>query len=642
MLNTTFTMKQTMRFIQSVFILTILLIGVVAFSYDAQAANERGMSQHELQEHLQKRGFSSEQIEKIGVGLQNDLVTETGDETDEMRVMIQTKKHAGPYEGVFGVVSQGVDYVRNSMAESRVSRTIRNNGEKNGKVKNIDVATLSKKGITELSEDDAVTAIYPDRKNYPTLVTSVPALGAPTWWQAGYSGNGVTIAVIDSGIDDTHFAFSEKTIQHISVVPSNVTYQGDHGTHVASTAAANPFFAAPNGGVAPNASIIDVRVIRDEGYAYTSDVIAGIHAAIDPNNDSLTDDAADILSLSLGGAYATIPSLYREAIQDAIDAGSVVVVAAGNCGQSDDCNGFGGVTVPGRMKEPITVGAVGAMNSTLYHASFSGAEYISGEGTKPDVVAPGVAIDAAIPGNGMQSKSGTSMATPHVSGAAALIRERFPDITHDETKAMLKLVADDLGASGNDIYYGFGFVNMTILDLVLSNYEIVSVPLYKGANLVGFGSNAPMTLDFVSDTYPSSLRAIGEYQEETKTWNRYVPNLRDSFTNMSSVNESEGTFLLLEKNTTISFLARTLTDQDVSIKKGWNLVVYPFDTEQTVESYFSPVLDQISSVAGIKNQTQVAWYHTRFGDMTSTLSMLQPHYGYWVRADTNVTFTATP
>ncbi|GGL21766.1 hypothetical protein GCM10009037_01390 [Halarchaeum grantii] len=270
----------------------------------------------------------------------------------------------------------------------------------------------------------------------------------------GVSGAGVTVAVIDSGIDQTHPDLDEgKVVGEYDLVDGEAPAADEtgHGTHVAATIAGSG--EASNGtqaGIAPNASLVDVRVFGTGG-APTSRVVAGIEAAVN-------DSATDIVSMSLGGPAYMLRSNdpYTDAIEAATGEGIPVVVAAGNDGE------YLSVQSPGVVADAITVGATDNDGSV---ASFSSrGPTPRGYYVKPDVVAPGSRVVSANAfyedGLDYVEKSGTSMATPVTSGVVALVLSKNPALTPREVKSRLVSTADPLGDA--DAYVqGAGRVNAT-------------------------------------------------------------------------------------------------------------------------------------------------------------------------------------
>ena len=307
-------------------------------------------------------------------------------------------------------------------------------------------------------------------------------IGAPQLWAPGLAnaGDGIKIGVIDGGVDQTHPFFdptsytmpagfpkgqvaftTAKVIVARSFPPPGPTTaaerapfdekssSSEHGTHVAGIAAGNADTVGPGGallsGVAPRAYIGNYRAytiptdsgVGEDGNA--PEVVAAIEAAV--------ADGMNVINLSIGEAE-TEPS--RDPIALALDgaaaAGVVPVVAAGNdYGEF----GHGSVTSPGSSAKAITVGAVTQADvgagGVIADFSSSGPTPLSLR-LKPDVAAPGVGILSSVP-NGWSELSGTSMASPHVAGGAALLRQRHPDWTVAQMKAALVETGDDAWAS---------------------------------------------------------------------------------------------------------------------------------------------------------------------------------------------------
>ena len=250
-------------------------------------------------------------------------------------------------------------------------------------------------------------------------------------------GRGAVVAVVDTGVDAGHEDLAGAVLSGYDVVAG----QGDgtddpngHGTHVAGTIAALTGNGRGIAGAAPGARILPVRVLGDDGAGWLSDILAGIVWA--------TDHGAHVINLSLGGEGGAGP--YREVVQYAKDRGVVVVAAAGNEGDEGNPR-----TYPGADPGVITVAAV---DSSLGRAGFSN------YGPHIDLAAPGVGVLGPYQGS-YAALSGTSMATPHVAAAAALVVARRPDLGPAAVQEVLETTADDLGPLGRDEEYGAGLVD---------------------------------------------------------------------------------------------------------------------------------------------------------------------------------------
>lgn len=280
--------------------------------------------------------------------------------------------------------------------------------------------------------------VWLDAQVRATLDQSVPQIGAPAAWARGYNGQGVDIALLDSGIDANHPDFAGRIGATQDFTGSgDVVDRAGHGTHVASIAAGT---GAASGnryrGVAPAATLMIGKVLDADGFGAESWVINGMQWA--------ASHGADVVNLSLGGPVTKGDDPMSQAL-DALSAQyhTLFVVAAGNT--SPGVPGTPDVTTPGAARSALTVGAV-SKRDALWSGSRTG---LMGDAyIKPDLVAPGMSITAAAPGGGYQTMTGTSQATPHVTGSVALLKEEHPDWTPDEIKAALTSTADDLPGLG--------------------------------------------------------------------------------------------------------------------------------------------------------------------------------------------------
>jgi subtilisin family serine protease len=264
--------------------------------------------------------------------------------------------------------------------------------------------------------------------------TNIEAVGAVrTWNTRGSRGAGVTVAIIDTGIDYRHPALRNVT-GGWDFVNDDADPMDDHGhgTHVAGIVAGN---LDDFTGVAPDATLVAYKVLNANGSGLLSSVIAALERAIDPNQDGDLSDHAAVANLSLGGSGNPDDAASR-AVDNAVAAGMVVCVAAGNSGL------YHGVASPGTARDAITVGAVDSSDRIATFSSKGPSAKIVA--IKPDVVAPGVSIRSTYLNGGYATLSGTSMATPHVAGAAALLRAIHPDWSPAEVKSALMLYAKPL------------------------------------------------------------------------------------------------------------------------------------------------------------------------------------------------------
>lgn len=275
-----------------------------------------------------------------------------------------------------------------------------------------------------------------DHKVRPTLDRSTAQINAPAAWAAGYHGKGVKIAVLDTGADQSHPDLAGRVVEAKDFSDSGSTEDRfGHGTHVAATAAGTG--AASDGrrkGVAPGADLLIGKVLGDSGYGSESQIIAGMEWAV--------AKGAKVVNMSLGASGETDGTDPMSLAVNEISrsSGALFVVAAGNDGELGDMT----VGSPGAADAALTVGAVDRDDSL---ASFSSRGPRFGDkAAKPDITAPGVGIVAARAGGTTMgvpvddhytAADGTSMATPHVAGAAALLAGQHPDWSGQQLKDAL-------------------------------------------------------------------------------------------------------------------------------------------------------------------------------------------------------------
>ncbi|MGC4816614.1 S8 family serine peptidase [Micromonospora sp. DT63] len=275
-----------------------------------------------------------------------------------------------------------------------------------------------------------IAKVWLDGRVHADLAESTAQIGAPAVWAGGNTAAGVDVAVLDSGADAEHPDLAGQITASSSFVPEEpdiLDYKG-HGTHVASTIAGTG--AASGGverGVAPGARLHVGKVLNSEGSGQDSWIIAGMEWAA-------REQKARVVSMSLGGEATDGSDPMSQAVDRlSAETGALFVIAAGNSGPAS-------IGSPGAANSALTVGAV---DSTDHLADFSSQGPRAGDGgLKPEITAPGVDILAArshqVRGSGDYTlMSGTSMATPHVAGTAALVAAAHPDWTGQRIKEAL-------------------------------------------------------------------------------------------------------------------------------------------------------------------------------------------------------------
>src|SRR5271166_6119495 len=335
--------------------------------------------------------------------------------------------------------------------------------------------TIPVSALPALEADPEVLSVSIDHPMTGLDETTDVVTGITAAWSAGYNGTGVGVAVIDSGINDSH-----PDLWNSSETQSRVVYHQDftgtattnssgaqydlygHGTHVAGIIGGNGSLSGGNyAGAASNVNLVDLRALDLNGVGTDSTVIAAIQEAIALQSTY----NIRVINLSLGRgifvSYTQDPLC--QAVESAWKAGIVVVVAAGNFGRLsvNGSNGFGTITAPGNDPYVLTVGAMKSNGSTSQSAETLASYSSKGPTTydhvvKPDIVAPGNdVVSLAAPGatlenlfpaelatgndgnNDYFTLSGTSMATPAVSGAVALLLQQNSALTPDQVKARL-------------------------------------------------------------------------------------------------------------------------------------------------------------------------------------------------------------
>lgn len=325
---------------------------------------------------------------------------------------------------------------------------------------NVVAAILPKAAAKKMKSDPNIESIEIDPKRYLMAEETpygIDLVQAQLLSDAG-TGN-QTVCITDTGYDRTHIDLQAVRVTGNDGFGSNNSgnwYQdGDgHGTHVAGTIAAlggnNEGVVGVNPGNKLNLHI--VKVFNNNGnWAYGSDMAKAI--------EQCTDAGANIISMSLGGEGSSAAE--EAAFDQARDAGILSIAAAGNDGNSTK-------SYPASYDSVVSVGAVDSAGMIADFSQFN---------SQVEIAAPGVDVKSTIPGNKYDSYSGTSMATPHVAGVAALVWSHYPDCSGEEIRAALNATAIDKGAAGRDNKYGYGIVQAkAAFDALADGCESVTPP----------------------------------------------------------------------------------------------------------------------------------------------------------------------
>ena len=301
-------------------------------------------------------------------------------------------------------------------------------------------------------------------------------------WDISTGSISVTIAIIDSGIDETHPDLASKIVSGYDFIEDDGNpHDGNgHGTHVAGIAAAVTNNSVGIAGVNWNARIMPIRVLGNTGSGTLAGIVDGINWAY--------QHGADVLNLSLGGTS------YSQTMQDAVtaayNAGSLVVAAMGNCRVTNSSCPVANPTMYPAADENVM--AVASTGPSDVYSPFS--QY----GSHCDIAAPGGAMTYYHDPNGIYSAMptysvylstqysyslnydylhGTSQAAPHVAGLAALIWSLDPSLTPDQVQSFIESTADDLGPVGWDQDYGYGRINAAAALAAVQAQQKVYLPL---------------------------------------------------------------------------------------------------------------------------------------------------------------------
>ncbi|MCZ7361186.1 MAG: S8 family serine peptidase [Candidatus Methanoperedens sp.] len=510
------------KFISKIFLVLVL---ISLFSIVSEAAEEK------ISPDLKSRILNNESVPVIILFKDQPALRSKENAVEEL------KKHAsGRQQDIAALLKEG-------KKKGRADRI------KQLWVVNAVAVKASPELIEKLSRQEDVAAIVPDQQLHileysqagvqiDTATGEIKHINTTRVWELGINGTGINVSVLDTGLDYNHPDIAERYIRGYDFVNNDTDPMDDygHGTHVAGTAGGDGRSGTTTG-VAPGVNLFAAKVCDSHGLCFVSDIVSGIQWSVENN--------ASIISLSLGGPRDPI---ITAAVNNAVSSGVVVIAAAGNSGPS-----AGTISFPAGEKNVIAVGAVDNLDNIAAFSS-RGPLNVDGETLiKPDISAPGVSITSLnyLTG-GYINMSGTSMATPHVSGAAALILEAAKrlgkTLSPGQIKNILETSSLDLGAAGKDSTYGTGridvFAAVRSLDpdppLVAANQIIYAGgnPAAKnGDNIVfnvtitdaGFGiKNASIDISPVN----SSMRDIS------------LNNVSGFWKNNTIVNASDGIYLL--------------------------------------------------------------------------------------------------
>lgn len=354
-------------------------------------------------------------------------------------------------------------------------------------------------------------------------------IGAAAVQQSGLTGNGVRVAILDTGVDTSHQELQGRVALTQNFTSDDSTDVVGHGTHVAGIIAGQGVqnFSDRNRalGVAPGAELIVAKVCNSQGWCSEGDIVAGIQWAV--------AQKARVINMSLGGgaflAHCDDDSLAAQA-NWAARQGVVVVAAAGNSGESTE-----GIATPGCGSQVI---AVGAVDSSDARASWSN------YGVPLDVMAPGVGILSSVsclsagtcPTSAYGWWSGTSMATPNVAGVAALLLQKNASQTPSQIRSLFTSTATDLGTSGFDKLNGYGRVNALA--------ALAAVPESSSSSSSRMSSSVRTSSAATSQSsrFSSSMSSSSQRSAATSSWSfssSTPPHSEDSHEDENNDNQED-------------------------------------------------------------------------------------------------------
>ena len=400
---------------------------------------------------------------------------------------------------------------------------------------NVVAASIPDSAVNEIANHPSVSKIEPDMP-VQILTTEfgnawgVAHIGAASVQAGGNKGTGIKVAIIDTGIDYTHPDLAANYAGGYDFANNDADPADDngHGTHVAGTVAARA-----NGtgviGVAPEARLYALKVLSASGSGNFSAVISALQWCV-ANNIQVTNCSF--------GSVADPGAAVQNAYIAAQNAGIINVAAAGNNG-----NDAGTGDTVGWPAQYASVIAVAATDSSDVRANFSSS------GPKVEIAAPGVAITSCAPGGGYAIMSGTSMATPHVTGAVALALKA--NVAPSLVRTRLQQTAVDLGATGRDTSYGFGLVSLVALAGVPNTAPTITITAptasrqYNSGSTITFAARATDAQDGDLSSYV--VWTVNGYTATGASVSTTLPD--GSYTARAAVTDSGG----LSRTATVSF-----------------------------------------------------------------------------------------
>ena len=354
-----------------------------------------------------------------------------------------------------------------------------------------------------------------------TIETGLEAINAPALWNLGYTGKGLLIYNYDTGVCPEHPAIKNRFLaNHFPMDQSWYGYfkdfpnesNSDHGTHTLGTMIGKGLPTGDTIGVAPGAywMACDLVTSTVEELPPLENIVAAYEWALDSDNDSeTTDDIPDVINNSWRWNDNPDTVHCNDYIRDLMNVLEAVGIAnifsGGNAGPNNTT-----ISAPQRINTTIVnTFSVGSVNANLNGNPIS---YFSSRGPlqcpaidssltiHPEVVAPGYDVRSSVGPNSYSTKSGTSMAAPHVSGAVLLLKEAFPDLSGAEILTALYYTASDLGDTGEDNTFGRGIIDCYAAYTYLSQSHTAADPNITTNDLIFTKIHEPSPIIFCNNT----------------------------------------------------------------------------------------------------------------------------------------------
>ena len=370
-------------------------------------------------------------------------------------------------------------------------------------------------------------------------------ISAPSAWDIA-QGNNVTVADIDTGADPNHEDLQANLIPGYDFTANtSVMHDGHgHGTHTAGTIAAVGNNSKGVIGVAFHAKVLPLKAIKDDGWGNWTGTDSWFAEAIVYS----ADNGAQVANMSWGlGASWNMGNFFgytmENALQYAHSMNMVLVAAAGNDGQDVDGESYYPATSP----NVITVAATDSYDGAAVFGPGGPNNAYSNYGAKIDVAAPGLNIYSTLPGNTYASWSGTSMATPHVSGLAALILSQHPAYTNEQVRQIIRASADDIGSGGWDTTFGYGRINAARALQITGSATIPTITSISPASISAGSGNTVITINGTNFTSGSGVQKRHlEYQDSyTNLTTQYLSSTQMTAT-IPAADFQSGAYLALK------------------------------------------------------------------------------------------------